>query len=256
MPCSIPAPRSEAASAIRYFEGPCGDLAADLALDEALLDEAETTDGPPALRLWEAPRPAVVLGASCRLREDVHVAACLADGVPIHRRSSGGGTVVIGPGALNLTVVLPIDTAPGLAAVDRAQEYVLGRVASALRDRGRAVEVLGSGDLALGRRKFAGSAQRRLRRHFLIHTTILYRFPLDLVPRYTALPRRQPAYREGRSHDDFLTNLDLDADDLSAAIRSAWLPGDRRPEPAAPPLGLVRKLVAEKFGDRQWIERL
>src|SRR5207244_3435454 len=83
------------------------------------------------------------------------------DGVAIARRASGGGTVVIGPGTLNVAVVLPAAAAPGLGAVDVAQAYVLGRIARALRGRGPAVELLGSGDLTLDRRKFAGSARPR-----------------------------------------------------------------------------------------------
>ena len=74
----------------------------------------------------------MVLGASGRLKDEVRVEACRADGVAIGRRSSGGGTVVIGPGALNFAVVLPIDASPELATVDRAQGYILGRTARAI----------------------------------------------------------------------------------------------------------------------------
>ena len=46
----------------------------------------------------------------CRLKENVRIEAyAKADGVAIARRSSVGGTVVIGPGALNFAVILPID---------------------------------------------------------------------------------------------------------------------------------------------------
>src|SRR5258708_29493370 len=88
----------------------------NLALDEALLVDAEQ-GAETAVRIWESQEWAVVLGASGRWREDIDIEACQADGVTIARRSSGGGTVVIGPGALNVAVVLPIDLAPGLAAV-------------------------------------------------------------------------------------------------------------------------------------------
>jgi lipoate-protein ligase A len=230
-------------------------IEANLALDEALLNAAEEGTGGPVLRVWESPTFAVVLGASNRWREEVRVEACRADGVQVVRRSSGGGAVVIGPGALNVAVVLPADAAPGLEAVDRAQAYVLERFAGSLRDLGYPVEVLGSGDLTMGRRKFAGSAQRRLRHHFLVHCTILYRFPLDRIARYLAPPARQPSYREGRSHEDFVRNLDLPRDRLMMAIRSAWLPGDRPAAVPPVPEAMVEQLVATKFGDPAWIER-
>ena len=117
----------------------------DLALDEALLIAAEEGALGPVLRLWEPRRLAVVLGASGRRLDDVDVDRCRLDGVTIARRSSGGGTVLVGPGALNVTLVLPAGAAPGLSAVDAAQAFVLERTARSLRASGPPVEVRGSG---------------------------------------------------------------------------------------------------------------
>src|SRR5579872_7437387 len=77
----------------------------NLAFDEALLLAAEAGGGE-VLRVWEWPRPAVVLGSGGRLAEEVDRAACRADGVPVLRRSSGGGTVLLGGGCLLFTLVL------------------------------------------------------------------------------------------------------------------------------------------------------
>jgi lipoate-protein ligase A len=233
-----------------------GPIEADLALDEALLIEAEESDGPPLLRTWESPGPAVVLGASGRIAEDVRLVACRLDGVPIARRSSGGGAVVVGPGALCVSVILPRDFAPGLESVDLAQSFVLERIAASLRSRGPEARVLGSGDLTLGGRKFAGSAQRRLKRYFLIHASVLYDFPLDLIARYLAEPRRRPSYREGRTHAEFLVNVPLPRGDLVGAVRRAWLGVEGPPPTLNVPHDRVRALLAEKFADRAWIERL
>lgn len=239
----------------RVLDVTLGDVAANLAMDEALLSEVEASGGPPVLRLWESTEFAVVLGASGRVGNDVRVTACRADGVPLARRSSGGGTVVIGPGALNATVILPRDAAPGLEWVESAQLFVLERVAEALRARLPGVAVRGSGDLTLHHRKFAGSAQRRLKRHFLVHTSILYAFPLDRIERYLAEPTRQPAYREGRPHGEFLTNLGLPREELVHVLRSAWPSEGSSLEPIPSLEDRVRELVASKFADPAWIER-
>lgn len=236
---------------MRWLDRTLPGIAANLALDEALLIEAEDAGGPPTLRLWESPDWAVILGASGRLHDEVVPEAIQADGVPIARRTSGGGTVVIGPGALNLAVVLPRAAAPELETVEAAQFYVLGRLADALRGLGSAVEVRGSGDLTLGGRKFAGSAQRRLRHHVLVHTSILYRFPIDRIDRYLRTPSRQPAYRLGRTHAEFLTNLELPRAAIVATARAAW----SADQPAEVPEERVRQLVESRLGDRNWIER-
>lgn len=241
---------------MRYLDATLPGLAANLALDEALLQEVEDDGLGPVLRVWELPELAVVLGASGRIGEDVDVDACRRDGVTIGRRSSGGGTVVVGPGAINLAVVLPVDFAPELAGVESAQNFVLERIGAALKRLGPAVELLGSGDLTIRRKKFCGSAQRRLRRSVLVHTTVCDRLRLDAISLYTHAPRRQPAYREGRSHRDFVSNLGLGRTAVVQAFRTAWLPPDAEPEPAVIPEGRVQMLVESKFADPRWIDRL
>ena len=251
-----PTPDEPAPAGLRHLDHTYAGIEENLALDEALLLAAEGGEGGPVLRLWEPTGLAVVLGASGRLHDEVDVPLCRAEGVAIARRSSGGGTVVVGPGTLNLTVVLPADAALGLNAVDTAQAYVLDRIARAIRRYGPPVQGLGLGDLTLDGRKFAGSAQRRLRRTFLVHTSILYHFPIGPIVRYTRLPLRQPAYRAGRTHESFLTCLDLPRADLLSAVRSAWPADPDAGGPVALPDDLVRRLVREKFGDPAWVERL
>jgi lipoate-protein ligase A len=251
---SSPGPPSPAP--LRFLDLTYSEIEANLALDEALLAWAEAGETGPLLRLWEAPGLAVVLGASSRIREDVEVELCRAEGVPIARRSSGGGTVVIGPGALNVTVVLGADDRPGLHAVDSAQAYVLGCIATSIRRHVPAVEVMGLGDLTLGNRKFGGSAQRRMRRWFLVHASLLYDFPIDRVARYTRIPRRAPAYREGRPHAAFLTNIPLSRPTLVESIRSTWPLAEGQIAKVPVPEDLVRQLIRNKFGDPAWTERL
>src|SRR4051795_355586 len=63
----------------RYLEGALPGIAANLALDEALLIEADERGAGPALRIWEPDELAVVLGASGRWRDEVRVEACDRD---------------------------------------------------------------------------------------------------------------------------------------------------------------------------------
>src|SRR5437870_8898663 len=102
--------------------------AENLALDEALLLAAEAGESGEVLRLWEWPHPAVVLGSGCVLVEDVDEEACALDGIPILRRSSGGGTVLLGRGCLLYSLVLSQDRSPALTAVRPSYGYILERV--------------------------------------------------------------------------------------------------------------------------------
>jgi len=233
----------------------CSTVEEDLALDEALLIDADLHDGPAVLRFWEPRQYTVILGASRSKNQDVLIEACHADAVPILRRASGGGTVLVGPGALNVALFLRENTQPGLWAVDGAQRYVLERLAASLRKAGQDVAIMGLGDLVVGGRKCGGSAQRRLKHWFMVHCSILYQMPIDRIERYVALPERQPAYRTGRSHQDFLSNLALPRRILLDAIRATWSPGSALSPPPARALVLVADLVSEEFGNQSWIER-
>jgi lipoate-protein ligase A len=227
-------------------------VVANLAMDEAIVVAAEADEGPTTLRVWELDHHAVVLGASGKIGVDVNRANCLADGVPLARRSSGGGTVLLGPGALNFAVVLPVEADPRLKAVDTAQVWVLETAAEALRGLGHDVQVLGSGDLTIAGRKFSGSAQRRLKRFVMIHASLIYAVGPGTIARYLSPPERQPAYREGRSHEDFLTILPATRIEIVGALREAFQANEILERG---PLDLADRLISEKFGRNDWIER-
>ena len=225
--------------------------AENLALDEAFLLRAETGEGGEVLRLWEWPRPAVVLGAGGRLADDVDEAACRADDVPVLRRSSGGGTVLLGAGCLLYTLVLDGDRAPELAGIRSSYAFILARVAAAFPEWG-GVEQAGTSDLAAAGRKFSGNAQQRKRRFLLHHGTLLYAFDLARVGRYLIPPPRQPEYRAGRDHAAFLRNLDLPGEEIKRRLRAAWAADV---EETDWPADQVRRLTAEKYTSTEWIRR-
>ena len=139
---------------------------------------------------------------------EVDERACRADRVPILRRISGGGAVVIGPGCLNYSFVFSLDRRPELRDVDRSYHLILGWVADAIGVAG--VRRAGVSDLAIGGRKIGGSAQRRGRRALLHHGTLLYAFNVNAMDRYLKVPTRQPAYRANRSHAGFVTNAPVE----------------------------------------------
>jgi lipoate-protein ligase A len=228
------------------------DPAANLALDEALLLAAEEGTAGEVLRLWECPTYAVVLGAGGKVADEVDVAACEEDDVPILRRASGGGTVVIGPRCLCASVVLRSDSSPDLAMIRSSARYVMGRMRNALALLVPFATVEDVSDLAIEGRKFSGSAQQRKRSYFLHHSTFLCGLDLDRVSRYLHVPERQPGYRGNRPHGDFLTSLPADADTLRHLIAREWMPeGDYGPVP----LAKVEELVSEKYGRRNWNRR-
>lgn len=222
----------------------------NLALDEALLEEAETAAVPTeTLRLWEPSQPFVVLGRSSSVRGEVHEEACRALDIPILRRVSGGAAIVTGSGCLMYALILSYELRPQLRAVSQAHRWVLGMLTAALAPLVPGIQCQGTSDLAVGTRKFSGNSVRCRRHHLLYHGTLLYDFPLPLIEQCLAMPSRMPDYRAGRPHDAFVMNLPLEAAVLRAALRHVFEAKHPRLHwPAAE----TARLASEKYGRPEW----
>ncbi len=226
-------------------------LAENLALDEALLMEAET-GGPDVLRFWSWPRLAVVIGAGGKVADEVHVQRCAAAGIPVMRRSSGGGTVLLGPGCLLYSMILTIDSHPALADLNASYRLIVGRIADALAVEIPGIAWAGISDLVWRDRKVSGNAQQRKRRHLLHHGTLLYAFDLSSIDKFLQQPPRMPDYRRARPHDEFVANLPLDERRLKEILTAAW---DATTERTDWPREVVTQLVDEKYSRDEWHSR-
>lgn len=199
-----------------FFANPADEVARDAALFRSM-EESGTRE---TVRFWECSKPAVVLGSFGVISREVHEDACRIDNVPIIRRISGGGAVVIGRGCINYSLVLSLDERPELRSVTKSYEVILTRIAEMFALPQLAPH--GLGDLAIGDQKVSGSAQRRGRRALLHHGTILYDFDISLMERYLKVPERQPAYRVGRSHGEFVRNVPLALHVIKERLARAW----------------------------------
>jgi lipoate-protein ligase A len=237
---------------LRLLDHTAESLDENLALDEALLLSAEAGEGGEVLRYWEWPHSAVVLGAGGSIAIDVNEEACRADGVTIHRRASGGGTVLLGRGCLLFSLVLSYDRAAELRDVTASYRWVLGRVRDALRPIAP-LELVGISDLAWNSRKVSGNAQQRKSRHVLHHGSLLYDFDVSAVARYLRPPEREPAYRAGRVHEMFLANQPADSGTLQRLLSEAFSAEPGQLDPGI--FGQVSRLVTDKYATTEWVRR-
>ncbi len=227
--------------------------AEQLACDDVLLDLCEEGSGDEVLRVWFPEELFVVVGYTGEAAREVDLAACAGAGVRLFRRTTGGGTVVQGPGCLNYALIMRQGTDPALATITGTNRFILDRFAAALTPLlGREVAMRGHTDLVLGENKFAGNAQRRRGQVILFHGTVLLDFDIGVIERLLPIPFIQPGYRRGRSHGNFLTNLHVAPGDIIRALRHCW---NATGASAAPPLDRVRLLARERYEDPRWTHR-
>ena len=194
----------------------------NLALDEVLLNAVEADPSSACLRFWSPTEYFVVLGRSNRVETEVDLTCCRAEGVSVYRRSSGGGTVVVGPGCLCYSLVLPLTADLRHLGVSHVTTRLMNKTAEGLRVVQPRIEVCGTSDLVCVGKKFSGNAQRWLRNSFIHHGTLLFDFDLSKIERYLRHPSREPDYRESRRHSEFVGNLAMTSDELKRAITDVW----------------------------------
>lgn len=186
-------------------------------LGESVLDLAQ-----PWLRVFEPTTIRVVIGRHQDAHRECQIAACQADGVPIHRRVAGGGTVVLAPGMVVVAARLR-HTQVGTSCYFGMMNDALIPAVAAVADQ--APQCRGYGDLTVTgagdeRLKVLGASLRQTSRMVVYLGVLLVGDAVPLMERYLALPSREPDYRSGRGHRAFCTSLDRHGVTTTALIAS------------------------------------
>ncbi len=162
-------------------------------------------DGRARLRVRPWQDTTVVIGRGGKPELELDLAAISADGVDLLRRPGGGCAVVLDPGNVVASVVLPL---PGLSGIKSAFAAISKWLIANLAAAGLAgLSQEGVSDLVLDGRKIGGSCVYRTRGLLYYSTTLLVDPDLDLVERYLPHPPREPGYRRGRPHREFMGRL-------------------------------------------------
>ena len=147
--------------------------------------------------------PAIVLGISGKPEALVHEDRARKLGVPLVKRFTGGGTVVVDEDSIMATVIVGGGASGfGLDCFPRQiMEWTHG-----LLTGGRNAFSLRENDFTIGSRKIGGNAQAISGDKFLQHTSFLWDYQDDRMALLKA-PEKQPAYRERREHGGFVERL-------------------------------------------------
>ena len=224
--------------------------AQNLALDELLLEMAEERSCGEVLRFWEPDLYFVVLGYANRAPNEARLDYCQTQGIPVLRRTTGGGTVLQGPGVLNYSLILHFEASGPLRSITSTNQFIMERHREALSALlGTKVEIQGYTDLALNGRKFAGNAQRRKKDFLIFHGSLLLDLDIAMIEKTLPMPSHQPEYRSGRSHSDFVMNVGLSPAAVKNALRQAWAAQESLIDI---PQERVERLATEKYGSPDW----
>ncbi len=167
--------------------------------------EAVTDSKRPGMRIYPFDRRAVVAGRGSRLSRELHLDRIQQDSIPIYRRRGGGCAVFLDPGNLIVSIAFPAEGFGNVGPLFcRASQRVI-RGLSAAGICG--VYQDGISDLVIDDRKIGGSCFYRSKGMAYYSAALLVTPDLAAMENYLAHPPREPEYRRGRPHQEFVAGL-------------------------------------------------
>lgn len=147
--------------------------------------------------------PAIVMGSSQKADTVIHLDKAKEQNIPIIRRFSAGGCVILDTNSIIVTFILNKKD----LNIDLFPSSIMNWTADFYK---KALDIpnldLTANDYTIGDRKIGGNAQYIKKDRFLHHTSFLWDYNKDHMD-ILMHPPKEPPYRAGRHHHDFLTTL-------------------------------------------------
>jgi len=174
----------------RLFKNLAGPVstAQGLAVDDTLPQSVALNNSPPILHIYTF-IPSVIVGKYQDIEAALNLDRCRARGIEYNRRSTGGGTVIMGPDIVALGLGINVDY-PGLKkGVGGVFESLSKVLIRALKKLGIQAYFQPKNDLEVNGKKIAGlSAAAETGNSLLFHTSLLVDFDIPLMTDIMSTP--------------------------------------------------------------------
>ncbi len=234
-----------------------------LSVDDTLPQSVAGHGSPPILHLYTFV-PSVIVGKYQDIEAALRLNRCRARGIEYNRRSTGGGTVIMGPDIVALGLGINVDY-PGLKAGVGGVFDSLSRVLiRALHHVGIQAYFQPKNDLEVRGRKIAGlSAASEADTCLLFHTSLLVDFDIPLMTDIMNTPAIKLQDKGYNCFSQRMTTVrkELDRDlpiaDMMAAIQAAFEEEFgivfREDVPDAWEKNTILRLMEERYTKEEWI---
>ena len=176
------------------------------------------------VQVWSPEHDVVVLGNGDRPETACFASRCAELHVPVLRRKGGGGAVVLHPHCIIIGMGLWVRRYFHNSDYFQRINAAVVESLAVYRSEWADLRHHGISDIAWGARKVGGTSIFRSRNYLLYQASLLYRTEIDKINTLLPHPRREPDYRGGRTHAEFLCGLvDIapasQQDTISATLR-------------------------------------
>jgi len=166
--------------------------------------------------VWQPNKTYLVLGQSNNAEKSLFIDKVIAENIAVLKRPSGGETVILTPKTLVISIVL---TNPELKRPHQYFTVFNNLIINGLLHAGvKDVVHKGISDLAIGNKKILGSSIYHKKDKIFYHAVLNVSESIENIEKYIRHPQREPDYRKGREHGEFVTSLVKHYPDLSINI--------------------------------------
>ncbi|MBN1105343.1 MAG: hypothetical protein JXL84_18170 [Deltaproteobacteria bacterium] len=235
-----------------------------LAVDDTLPQSVALRGSPPILNLYTFV-PSVIVGKYQDIEAALRLDRCRARGIEYNRRSTGGGTVIMGPQivalGLGINVDNPVLKRPGVGGVFESMGGVLSR---ATRKLGISSHFRPKNDIEVSGKKIAGlSAASETGKSLLFHTSFLVDFDIALMTDimntplvklsdkgYNCFSQRMTTVREESGRDISVTVV---IDLIQEAFEEEFSITFDHDEPDGWERDTIDRFIRERYTNPEWI---
>ena len=237
----------------RFLDCTLDDPSRNLAMEEVLFLLCDT----PVVRVWDNQR-SVVLGRAQLVQAETDLDYCSAQGIPVVRRFTAGGTVYNGPGNVNWTFAVTKKSGPPLSFSQDAKK-VFESFALVVVDALNTCSVRARFDppnrlLDGAGNKISGMAAYISNRALICHGTLLLDADLSELERTTGRDHGPRAAKYPRSIHANVANCWADREKFVSALAKAAGADYDGSEPTKEEFETTERLYSQKYGSRAWNE--
>ncbi len=169
--------------------------------DFSIFESNKSTD----FSLWIPDKFYIIIGRSNSREKSVFTTLARKNNIEILKRPSGGEAVILSPKTLVIAVKITTENALN---THKYFEIINQIIISALAQLGiKHLNQKGISDISIGEKKILGSSIYRKADTVFYHAVLNVSENISTIEKYLKHPKREPSYRKGRLHSEFVTSL-------------------------------------------------
>jgi lipoate---protein ligase len=154
---------------------------------------------------WIPGKMYIILGQSNNPENSIISKNVLEDNVSVYKRPSGGESVLITPNTLVISTLLTTSKLENPSIYFRTINQQI--IYSLSKCNIINLSQNGISDISIGEKKILGSSIYRTQNKVFYHAVLNVSEPVASIEKYLKHPVKEPGYRKGRPHHEFVTSL-------------------------------------------------